>query len=145
MESDGVATAFEHDAFHVVIEQGPRRAPQHGERCDVAADEAGERGVEVEAQERIPRVAQHQDERHQGALGPTDGELAEVRPVDLALLARQGSKPQIRFTGTARAQLRDAVTEVVGSAGVAARLDHVEQPSGGQRGEALQRLGDERP
>ena len=69
--------------------------------------------------------------------------LAVVRPVDLALLARQGSKPQIRFTRAAGPQLRDAVAEVVGSARVAARLDHVEQPCGGQGGEALQRLGDE--
>ena len=69
--------------------------------------------------------------------------LAVVRPVDLALLARQGSKPQIRFTRAAGPQLRDAVAEVVGSARVAPRLDHVEQPCGGERGEALQRLGDE--
>ena len=69
--------------------------------------------------------------------------LAVVRPVNLSLLARKGSKPQIRFTRAARAQLRDAVAEVVGSARVAPRLDHVEQPCGGQGGEALQRLGDE--
>ena len=91
MESDGVATAFEHDAFHVVIEQGPHPAPDDGERLDVAADEAGERGVEVEAQERIPRVAQHQDERHQGALGPADGELGRCAP------SRLGSARQARF------------------------------------------------
>ena len=145
MEPDGVATAFEHDAAHVVVEHGPGRAPECGERLDVAADEVGERGAEVEAHEGISGVAQHQDERHQGAFGAPDGELAEVRPVDLALLARKGAKAQIRFTGPARAQLRDAVTEVVGAAGVAPRLDHVEQPRGGQGGEALQRLGDERP
>ena len=145
MEPNGIATAFEHDTFHIIVEQDLRRAPQHGERLDVAADEVGERGAEVEAHEGVSGVAQHQDERHQGAFGASDGELSEVRPVDLSLLARKGAKAQIRFTGPARAQLRDAVTEVVGTAGVAARLDHVEQPSGGQRGEALQRLGDERP
>ena len=116
MEPDGVATAFEHDAFHVVVEQGPGCAPQHGERLDVAADEVGERGVEVEAHEGVSGVAQHQDERHQGAFGAADGELSEVRPVDLSLLARKGAKPQIRFTGPAWAQLRDAVAEVVGAA-----------------------------
>ena len=69
--------------------------------------------------------------------------LAVVRPVDLCLLAGQGAKPQIRFTRAARTQLRDAVAEVVGRAGVAPCLDHIEQPCGGERGEALQRLGDE--
>ena len=109
----------------------------------MAADEVGERGAEVEAHEGVAGVAQHQHERHQGALGAADGELAEVCPVDLGLLAREGSKPQIRFTGPARAQLRDAVAEVVGAAGIAPRCDHVEQPGGGQGGESLQRLGDE--
>ena len=144
MEPDGVAAAFEHDAFHVVVEHDPGGAPECGERLDVAADEVGERGAEGEAQECIPRIAEHQDERHQGALGASDGELAEVRPVDLGLLARKGAKAQIRFTGPARAQRRDAVAEVVGAARVAPHLDHVEQPRGGERGEALQRLGDER-
>ena len=143
MEPDGVAAAFEHDAFHVVVEQDPRRAPECGERLDVAADEVGERSAEGEAYEGVSGVAQHQHERHQGTLGASDGELAEVRPVDLGLLAWKGAKPQIRFTGPARAQLRDAVAEVVGAAGVAPHLDHVEQPRGGERGEALQRLGDE--
>ena len=64
---------------------------QHGERLDMAAHEVGEGGVEVEAQERIARVAQHQDERHQGALCPSDGQFAEVRPV--------GPGPARRATG----------------------------------------------
>ena len=93
MEPDGIATAFEHDALHIVVEQDPRCAPQHGKRLDVASDEAGERGVEVEAHEGVARVAQHQDERHQGALGAPDGELSEVRPVDLSLLTRNVRYP----------------------------------------------------
>ena len=142
MEPDGVAAAFEHDAFPVVVQKDPCRAPEHGERLDVAADEVGERGAEVEAHEGISGVTQHQDERHQGAFGASDRKLAEVRPVDLRLLARKGAKAQIRFTGPAWAQLRDAVTEVVGATGIAARCDHVEQPRGGQGGEAFQRLGE---
>ena len=69
--------------------------------------------------------------------------LAVVRPVDLALLTWQGAKAKIRLTRATRSELRDAVAEVVGSAGVAPRLDHVEQPRGGQGGEALKRFGDE--
>ena len=109
----------------------------------MAADEVGQRGVEEEAYEGVAGVAQHQDERHQGALGACDGELAEVGPVDLCLLAGQGAQAQIRFGRPARAHRSDAVAEVVGSAGVATRLDHLEQPGGGERGEALQGLGDE--
>ena len=143
MEPDGVGTAFEHDAFHVVVEHDFGPTPERTERLDVAADEVGERGVEVEAHERIARVAEHQHERYQRALCTADGELAEVRPVDLALLTCQGAKAKIRLTRATRSELRDAVTEVVGSAGIAPRLDHVEQPCGGERGEALKRFGDE--
>ena len=59
MEPDGVGAAFEYDAAHVVVEHGPGRASECAERLDVAADEVGERGAEGEAQERMPRVAQH--------------------------------------------------------------------------------------
>ena len=143
MEADGVGAAFEHNAFHVVVEHDFGPTPERSERFDVAADEVGERGVEVEAHERITRVAEHQHERHQRALCTADGELAEVGPVDLRLLTGQGAKAKIRLTRATRTELRDAVAEVVGSAGVASRLDHVEQPCGGQRGEALKRFGDE--
>ena len=70
--------------------------------------------------------------------------LAVVGPVDLGLLTGQGAKAKIRLARATRTELCDAVAEVVGGAGIAPRLDHVEQPRGGQRGEALQRLGDER-
>jgi hypothetical protein len=40
--------------------------------------------------------------------------VAEVRPVDLALVARQSARPQIGLGFAARAQLRDAVAEVIG-------------------------------
>ena len=107
----------------------------------MAAHEVGELGVEVETQERVPGVAEHHDEGHQGALGTPDGELSEVGPVDLGLLAGQGAQTKVRFARTMWTQLRDAVAEVVRPAWIAACVDHVEQPRGGQRRERLQRLG----
>ena len=46
MEPNGIATAFEHDAFHIVIEQDPGRPSQHGERLDVAADVLRRAGIQ---------------------------------------------------------------------------------------------------
>ena len=83
MEPDGVGAPFEHDASHVVVEDFSHTASQGVERLDMAAQEVGERGVEVEPNEGITRVAEHQDKRHQGAFGTSDRDLAEVRPVDL--------------------------------------------------------------
>jgi hypothetical protein len=103
MEADSVASAFEDDALHVVIEDLPDTSAEHRERLDMAAHEVREGCVEVEAQERVSRVAQDHDEGHQGALGAPDGEFSEVCPIDLGLLARQGAKAQIRFAVTPRA------------------------------------------
>jgi hypothetical protein len=37
--------------------------------------------VEAEAQEDLPRVAQHHDERHQRTARPADLEMAEMSPL----------------------------------------------------------------
>ena len=60
------------------------------------------------------------------------------------LFTRKCSKSQIRLTGPTRSKLGDAVAEVIGSAGIAACLGHVEQPCGGQGRKLLQDVGDER-
>lgn len=56
---------------------------------DVAAQEVAHAGVELEAQEEPPRVAQHHYEGHQAALRAADPHRAEVGPVDLGLLLRR--------------------------------------------------------
>ena len=71
------------------------------------------------------------------------GSGSGVRPVDPGLPAGRGPKSQTRVARAKGPELHDAVTEVVGTAGVAARPGHVEQPCGGERGESLQRPGDE--
>ncbi len=69
----------------------------------MAAEEVGHRCAQIEAQEEMSRVGQHHHEGHQRPLGAADGELAEVRPVDLRLLARQGAQPQVRLGRRPRA------------------------------------------
>ena len=144
VKPDGIAPALEDDALHVVVQDCSGAAAKHRERLDMAAHEVGKGCVEEEAHECVTGVAQHHDERHQGTLGAPDGEFAEVGPVELGLLAGQGAKAQVRLTGTTRSQLGDTVAEVVGPAGIATFLDHIEQARGGQGRELLQDLGDER-
>jgi hypothetical protein len=57
----------------------------------------GLRGIEEEPQQDLARPAEHHDKGHQGALGPPDGALGEMGPVDLGLLPRQGLEAQIRL------------------------------------------------
>ncbi|WP_437618260.1 hypothetical protein [Sorangium sp. So ce1151] len=67
-------------------------------RADVVpAHEEGHRRAGEEAQEDPPRVTEHHDEGPERTQCPADGQLAEVRPVDLSLLAGERAQPLERF------------------------------------------------
>ena len=144
MEADRVAAPFQHRALEIVVEQNARHAAPGGEGADMAAQEVLHPGVEEEAQEDLPRVAQHHDERHQRTAGAADLQMAEVPPVDLRLFAGQAAQPQIRLRRAARPMLGNEVAEVIGAAAIAALAHHREQAAGGQGRELLQRLADQR-
>ena len=95
-------------------------------------------------QEDLARVAQHHDEGHQRTAGATDRDMPEVSPVHLRLLARQAAQAQIRLGRPRRAMAGDEVTEVLRATTVAALAHHGEETAGGERGEFLQRLAQER-
>jgi len=147
MEADGrtagMIHALEHGAPQVVVEQHPGHAAEGGEGQHVAPQEAVHPGVQAEVQEDAARVAQHHHEGHQWALGAAHHQVAEVRPVDLRLLARQRAQAQEGLGRRARAVAGHEVAEVVGPAGVAALAHHGVQPAGGQRGELGQCVADE--
>ena len=132
MEADRIAAPFQHRTLEIVVEQHARHATPGGEGADMAAQEALHPGIEEEAQEDLPRVAQHHDERHQRTPGPADLQVAEVPPVHLRLLARQAAQPQIGLGRTARPVQGNEVAEVIGAAAIAALVRHREQAAGGQ-------------
>jgi hypothetical protein len=94
--------------------------------------------------DRVPRVAQHHDERHQRTTRPANLEVAKMTPVHLCLLAGQAAQPQIRLGGTTRSMQGNEMAKVIGAAAVAALVRHGEQAAGGQAWELLQRLADQR-
>ena len=61
----------------------------------MAAQEILHAGVEEEAQEDLPREAEHQDKGHQGATRAANHQMAEVGPVALRLFTRQRAQAQI--------------------------------------------------
>ena len=95
IEPDGAAAALQHDALQVVVPELAGHAPPRLEGFDMAAREVAHPGVEVEAREDPPRVAENHHEAHQAALRAADRHLAEVSPVDLGLLAGKGLEAQI--------------------------------------------------
>ena len=92
------------------------------------------RAAGEKAQEDLARVAQHHHEGHQRTLGAADGELAEVAPVHLGLLARQGPQPQVRLGRGRRPVVRHQVAEVIGAARVASLAHHGVEAAGASVG-----------
>ena len=72
------------------------------ESAAVAVEKPGHALVKAKAQENPPAVRQDQHEADQPPLGATDLDLAEMRPVDLPLLARQRAQADVRLGGLAR-------------------------------------------
>ena len=145
VEADGVGVALQDGAFQIVVEQNPGHPIPCLEGRDVAGEEALHARVQEEAQEDAPGVAEHHDEGHQRPAGLTNGQVAEVPPIDLGLFAGQGSQAQIGLglSRPHRTMTGDQVAEVIGRAVVAALTDHAEQSAGGERGEFLQSFADE--
>ena len=143
IEANDVTVPLEHGAFQIVVEQDPRHAAEEPESVHMSAQEERHRRSKEEAEEDLPREAEHHHERPQNALGAADLKLSEVRPVDLRLLARQRSEALKRLRRLARTVATDDASEVIRAARIAARLDHLEQPARAQARVFLQLLDDE--
>ena len=131
MEADRVAAPFQHRTFQIVVEQDTRNAAPRGEGGDMAAQEVLHAGIEEEAQEDLPRVAQHHDERHQRTPRPANLEMAEMSPVHLRLFAGQAAQTQIGLGFRTRPMAGDQVAEMIGAAAIAALVRH--RDTGGWR------------
>jgi hypothetical protein len=120
---------LEDGALQVVVEKDTRHTAEVGEGLHVPGHEERHRRARRESQEQPARVAEHHDEGPQRTLGAADLELAEVRPVDLGLLARHRPQPLESLRRFSRAKAADEAPEMIGPAGVAALFDHDEQPA----------------
>ena len=145
MEANRIARTFQHSAFEVVVQQHSGNGVKRSEGLDMAANEVVHRSPQIKAQEQPPRIRQHHHEGHQRTHGAPHGELTEVRPIGLSLLAWQGAQPQVGFGGGPRAQLCHQRAEVIRAAGVAAFTHHGMEPGGAQRRILGQSLDHERP
>ena len=140
MEADGIALALEHGTFQVVVEHDPGQSTPGGEGRLVATQEIGHRASRKKRRKIAAREAQHHDEGHQGAFGLADGELAEMAPVHLGLLARQGLQTQIGLGLRAGPVVGNQMAEVILPAAVAALAHHGVEAAGGELRVLLQGL-----
>ncbi|WP_438040512.1 hypothetical protein [Sorangium sp. So ce128] len=65
-----------------------------------------------------------------------------MRPVDLRLLAGQRAEPLERLCGLLGAQTADHPAQMIGTARIAALLQHAEEPTRAQRGILAELLDD---
>jgi hypothetical protein len=110
----------------------------------MTAQEALHALIEIEPQEDLAAPAEHHHEGHQRSLRTADLNGVEVTPVDLCLLARQGSESKICFARFARTQLRHMRAEMAGATRVAALLCHRIQPRRREPGVLRQGLDEKR-
>jgi len=139
----------EHGGFHAIVEDLPGRAAEGLKRCDVAAQHGSEVLVQNEASPDQPRVAEHQGEQPDDALGPGFvGERdLEAGEVDLALNARWRLKADLEWLDRIGAQLLDRPLDPGVAAGEALLAQLAAETDGGQPGvgrQPITQIGQER-
>ena len=72
VEADRVAIPLQHRTAQIVVQNDPRDAVPCGKRAEMAAQKVLHAGIEEEAQEDLPREAEHHDKGHQGPARPPD-------------------------------------------------------------------------
>ena len=97
-----------------------------------------EKGIHVSGE------TQHHHESPQHALGASDLHLSEVRPVDLRLLTGQRFQALKCLCWLAWPVPTDHASKVIRTARIAARFDHLEQPTRAEARIFLELLDDER-
>lgn len=143
MEVDLVAATFEHDTFEVVVQDDSWLSAPNREAVDVPAQEVLHGLIEEELQIERPRVGQRHHETGESAFGAAHQHVAEVRPVDLGLLAGQGVQLQKRLAFL-RTQARHGAAQLHDAAAVAAVPQHGMDARGAQTGMLFEGLADER-
>ena len=90
------------------------------------------------------RVREHDHEQPDRALAAGDGDLADVGPVDLRLLAGERLGDEVRLALGPWPNQRDVLAQGAHRAAIAALADHVVEPRREELGIAAQRVVDER-
>jgi hypothetical protein len=129
VKAHGIALALDHGALEVVVEDDARRGPEEAECLDVATKEARHRRSHREVHESKAAEREHHHEREEVALSTADGDLAEVGPVDLSLLAGQHRATQVRLGLTPRTQTAHDRAKTALRAAIAASDDHGIEPA----------------
>jgi transposase len=118
---------------NIIVKQHPRAALPGEEGGLVAAEEVLHPCAEEKAQKDLTRPAQDHDEGQERTPPGADPQLAEARPIHLALFAAERPQAEVGFGSRTRPVEGNQVTEVVLAADVTALPHHLVEPGRGQR------------
>jgi hypothetical protein len=127
MIPDRIAVPLEHDGLRVVEEPLSRHAFEPPRGTDERAPQRLDRQVEDELGPHRARVREHDDEDPERARSAGDGQLADMGPVHLRLLADETLRPQVDLPAWDRPHVGDVTPEDRDPALEAAHPDHVEE------------------
>jgi hypothetical protein len=92
VKTNELAVSVEHRGAKVVIENATAGSPESRKSPHMASKEVLEFLVEEELQVQGTRIGKNHDEAAQPSDGPTDGDRAEVSPIDLSFLCWKASQ-----------------------------------------------------
>ena len=143
MEARGVAVALQHHRLGVVEQPLPGGALHPGGAAHQGTAQRVSGELEHQLGPQRARIRQHHQEHPQRALATRDRERADVRPVDLGLLAGERLESQEHLGLGGGTDAANQAAQGDHAAPVAAGPDHVEQPGGAQPRIVLELGGDE--
>ena len=143
VEANGVARALEDDGLRVVEEPLTCAAPEERGGAHQRATQRVDAEVDDELGPHRARVREDHDEGPERPVSAGHGQRADVRPVDLRLLAGQRLDAQEHLVSRRRPRFADIAAQRANTALVAALDEHVVDARRDQPRIARQRLVDE--
>lgn len=143
MKQNVLAAPLQHGRAKVAIQDDARLSRPGLERVNMAPQKVLHRLIEEELQIQSAGVGQRHDEAGQGALGAAHHHMAEVRPIDLRLLAGKHLQAQIGFADR-RPHARYGPAQLHEAAGVTAVAHHLIEAGGTETRVLIQRLVEKR-
>ena len=142
VKQDLIAATFQHGAFEIVVKNHSRLPGPGLKGMNVAAQEVLHGLIEEELQIQCPRIGQRDHEAGQSAPGTAHHHVAEVRPIDLRLLAGKSLQLQERLAAL-RTQAGHGAPQLHDAAAVSAIANHLVDARGAQTGMLFQGLAEE--
>jgi hypothetical protein len=139
---DDIAAALQDHAAEIIGLDAPGRSAPIVKGVNVAEEKIFQALIEEKLQPQSAAEGESEKESRQTTASTANGNFPEVGPIGLTLLTRKTVQTQKSFA-VRGAQFGHDAAKLADTAGVTARVNHLEETSGAQAGILLQGLAQE--